>query len=211
MAASGRRPDAGRTASAGRHPEPYTLCWSHRLSRPASGTLHTSGLRRTRLQTSAAANRVVRLRTDWGSCSSCRGGFQTRPGARDEDHEVTLRSDTCRGAFQNPPPTSSFSPMSRKRATPFRKSCAVSKHSPLAVTMNVPASVASCGSAATTSTSFATRKHWIAFAITSRIILRGGRMTRTTSHERRLPKQGGFETRPCTSRDLCASTVIRRR
>ena len=24
MAASGRRPDAGRTASAGRHPEPYT-------------------------------------------------------------------------------------------------------------------------------------------------------------------------------------------
>ena len=25
MAASGRRPDAGRTASAGRHPEPYTL------------------------------------------------------------------------------------------------------------------------------------------------------------------------------------------
>jgi len=62
--------------------------------------------------------------------------------------------------------------------------------------MNVAAGAASCGSAAITSTSFATRKRWIAFALTSRIILRGGRMTQRISRERCVPKEGGFETRP---------------
>src|SRR5437764_1387625 len=62
--------------------------------------------------------------------------------------------------------------------------------------MSMPARVACDGSAAITSTSFATRKRSIAFALTSRIILRGGRTTQRTSRERYLPKQGGFETRP---------------
>ena len=70
------------------------------------------------------------------------------------------------------------------------------KTSPRAVSMNVPAGAVSCGNVAITSTSFAMRRRWIAFALTSRIILRGGRMTRRTSHERCLAKQGGFETRP---------------
>jgi hypothetical protein len=47
------------------------------------------------------------------------------------------------------------------------------------------------------------RRRWIAFALTSRTILRGGRMTQRTSRERFLPKQGGFETRPYKSPDLC--------
>jgi hypothetical protein len=61
-----------------------------------------------------------------------------------------------------------------------------------------------CGGAAIASASFATRQRWIAFALTSRIILRSGRMTLTTSRERRLPRDGGFETRPYKSPDLCA-------
>jgi hypothetical protein len=44
---------------------------------------------------------------------------------------------------------------------------------------------------------------WIAFALTSRTILRGGRMTQRTSRERFLPKQGWFETHPYKSPDLC--------
>jgi hypothetical protein len=59
------------------------------------------------------------------------------------------------------------------------------------------------GGVAITSTLFATRRRWIAFAFTSRTILRGGRMTQRTSRERFLPKQGGFETRPYKSPDLC--------
>ena len=65
--------------------------------------------------------------------------------------------------------------------------------------MNVPASVASFGSVAITSASFATRKRWIAFALTSRIILRSGRMILTISRQGRLPREGGFETRPYKS------------
>jgi hypothetical protein len=60
------------------------------------------------------------------------------------------------------------------------------------------------GSGATTSTLFATRKRWIAFAIILRTILRGGRMTQRTSRVRFLLRQGGFETRPYKSPDLRA-------
>ena len=55
------------------------------------------------------------------------------------------------------------------------------------------------GSGAITSTLFATRKRWIAFAPTSPTILRGGRMTQRISRERFLRKRGGFETRPYRS------------
>src|SRR6516165_9681990 len=65
---------------------------------------------------------------------SCRGGFQTRPGATDADHEG-------------------------------------------------------------------------AHPLTSQTIPRGGRMTRRTSRERFLPKQGGFETRPYKSPDLGAAMI----
>src|SRR5262245_33746964 len=68
--------------------------------------------------------------------------------------------------------------------------------------MNVPARVAPCGSAAITSTSFATRRRWNVFALISRTILRSGRMTRRTNRERCLPKQGGFETRPASATNL---------
>jgi hypothetical protein len=46
------------------------------------------------------------------------------------------------------------------------------------------------------------RNRKIAFALTSRTILRSGRMTQRTSREF-LPTQGGFETRPYKSPDLC--------
>src|ERR1700731_4471807 len=46
----------------------------------------------------------------------------------------------------------------------------------------------------------------MAFGLTSRTILRGGRMTQRTSRERFLPKQGGFKTRPYKSPDLCAAS-----
>src|ERR1700720_4671779 len=52
----------------------------------------------------------------------------------------------------------------------------------------------------------ATRKRSIALALTSRTMLRGGRMTQRTSRERFLPKQGGFKTRPYKSPDLCAAS-----
>jgi hypothetical protein len=59
------------------------------------------------------------------------------------------------------------------------------------------------GSVAIASTLFAARRRWIAFALTSRTILRGGQMTQRTSRERSLSRQGGFETRPYKSPDLC--------
>src|SRR6202011_1091062 len=46
----------------------------------------------------------------------------------------------------------------------------------------------------------------VSIALTSRTILRGGRMTQRTSRERFLPKQGGFKTRPYKSPDLCAAS-----
>jgi hypothetical protein len=93
--------------------------------------------------------------------------------------------DACRGGFQTRP------------SLDFKT---------FSASMNVPASVASCTARLLRARHSQTRKHWIAFAITSRIILRGGRMTRTISRERRLPKQGGFETRPYKSPNLCAAS-----
>ena len=60
-----------------------------------------------------------------------------------------------------------------------------------------------------TSTLFATRRRWIAFALTSRTILHDGRMTRRTSRERFLPKQGGLKPAP-TNLPICACAVPRR-
>src|ERR1700722_4173967 len=81
----------------------------------------------------------------WLDRGSCRGGFQTRPGATDADHEVSQGS--------------------------------VAMH-----------------------------EGRVSIALTSRTILRGGRMTPRTSRKRFLPKQGGFKTRPYKSPDLCAAS-----
>jgi hypothetical protein len=43
------------------------------------------------------------------------------------------------------------------------------------------------------------QKRWITFALTSRIVLRRGRMALTISRERRLPREGAFQTRPYKS------------
>src|SRR5207302_5260774 len=103
-----------------------------------------------------------------GLPSAGRGGFQTRPGATNAGREIAHRS---RYILADEPETRCGIP---EVVRGFQDS-------PRAASMNVAAGAAPCGSVAITSTSFVMRKRSIAFAITLRIILRAGRMTRTIS------------------------------
>ena len=125
--------------------------------------------------TMCSSKRIVRLRTDRGSC---RGGFQTRPYRNGHDRAAdTIVQQTWDDlpAHDCGIDLDAFIVMpnqvhgiiilaeesERRHAIPgnrARKSCAASRRSPRAASMNVPAGVASCGNVATTSASFAMRR-----------------------------------------------------